>query len=70
MKEIGKMKSYNIGPDHLNIGDHVCWITLEIRTGPGALPELACSCVDLIGQEIGINLTRLQERISLVIGEE
>jgi hypothetical protein len=63
MKDVGKLKSYSIGPDKLNVGDHICRLTLEIKAGPGSLPELARSCGDLIGEEVGISLTRIQGKL-------
>ena len=69
MKDVGKMRGYSIGPDKLNVGDQICRLVLEIKAGPGSLPNLARCCGDLIGEQVGISLTRVQARVNLGTGE-
>lgn len=69
MKDIGTFKTYSINPDPHAPGDHITKITLVIKSGPGSLPELARSCGDLVGEDVGINLTRLQSKINTTTGE-
>ena len=69
MKDIGVFRTYSISPDPKAPGDHITRITLVIKSGPGSLPDLARACGDLVGEQVGINLTRLQEKINTTTGE-
>jgi hypothetical protein len=69
LKDIGKFVTFSIKPDAKALGDYLCRLTLEIKSGPGSLPELARGCGDLVGEQVGINLTRLQSKINAQTGE-
>ena len=70
MKDIGVFRTYSISPDPKAPGDHITRITLVIKSGPGSLPDLARDCGDLVGEQVGINLTRLQSKVNLESREE
>lgn len=69
MRDIGTFKNYSINPDPRAIGDHIIRIILVIKSGPGSLPELARNCGELMGEDVGINLTRVQSKINTETGE-
>jgi hypothetical protein len=69
MIEIGKLKKYSIVPDRVNIGYHICRLTIEFKTDYGTVAEVARACGDLVGEEIKVKLEKLQERLNLITGE-
>ena len=63
MKYSGKFKSYGMGPDTKNPGDHRATITLELQLPPSAIQEWGDACLDLRGQDVFFEITKVQSTI-------